>query len=87
MTAIRISNVMMQWYKGQWRQESRTDTYQIQFSQPLRGVGQIYDSIVGEIGAIGQTESVETRERIHTPMLEALVGDGRTSRQVDLLQS
>lgn len=58
-------------------------TYQVQLFQPLGRVGEIHDSIVGQISAVCQAKLGQPREWIHTPMLETDICDGCTSRQIN----
>lgn len=50
-------------------------TYQIKFSEPLGGVGQVYDRVVGEVCTICQNQTCQPWEGVDAPVLEADVCD------------
>lgn len=58
-------------------------TYQVQLPQALGRVGQIYDGVVCEVCAVGQTQLRQPREGVDAPMLESHICDGSTSCQID----
>lgn len=67
--------------------KKRAITHQIQMPYSLRCIGQIHNSVIRKIGAICQTQLGQPGKLMLSPSLEAMIGDGGTARQINLLES
>ena len=62
-------------------------TYKIQFPQALGCIGQVYNRVIRQVRAVGQTQPRQPGERVHTPVLKPNIGNGRAPREIDTLNA